>query len=124
MTHEPPFGSALRAHRDQIGMSQSRLGDRAGFDHSYVSRLESGERTPSRDAVWLLAEALGLSMAETDQLLALAGFVPDDPAILLSNWPALATLAGVLGDDRLSAAYRESIERQLAAIAEQARLLL
>lgn len=68
------FGSTLKQLREARRISQSRLGLEAGFDHSYVSRLESGARKPAREAVDQLADALNASPAERDQLLQSAGF--------------------------------------------------
>ena len=45
------FAPLLREYRDRRRLSQSRLAEAAGFDHSYVSRLESGTRMPTRDAL-------------------------------------------------------------------------
>jgi transcriptional regulator with XRE-family HTH domain len=60
--------------RERPRRSQSRLGLLAGFDHNYVSRLESGARTPSRDAIESLARVLEASTAERDRLLTTGGF--------------------------------------------------
>ena len=43
------FGSLLKTLRERHGVSQSKLAERADFDHSYVSRLESGARMPQAD---------------------------------------------------------------------------
>ena len=51
------FGVTLKRFREARRVSQSKLAERAGFDHSYVSRLESSARTPTRDAVEQLAGA-------------------------------------------------------------------
>jgi transcriptional regulator with XRE-family HTH domain len=83
-THPTPgaeFGSLLKAMREKARpfLSQSKLAELACFDHSYVSRLESGARMPTRDAVERLAEALGVSDAERRDLLQHAGFAPVSP---------------------------------------------
>jgi transcriptional regulator with XRE-family HTH domain len=57
------FGERLRAVRTAAGLSQSALaGD--GLSASYVSRLEAGQRTPSREIVHQLADKLGCSATE------------------------------------------------------------
>ena len=60
------FGGLLKAMREARRISQSKLAERADFDHSYVSRLESGARMPTRDAVERLASALTLAQSEED----------------------------------------------------------
>ncbi len=69
------FGRALRFAREQRAMSQSKLALAAGFDHSYVSRLESGSRQPTRDSVLTLSQVLKLDAGEEEELLHAAGFI-------------------------------------------------
>jgi len=71
------FGAVLKRMRAAHGLSQVRLGVRAGYDHSYIARLESGSRAPTRDAVSRFAEALDLAESEQDDLLLSAGFAPE-----------------------------------------------
>ena len=63
------FGATLRRFRKDRGISQTTLANRAGFDPSYVSRLEHGDRLPSRGTVNNLAVALACTDAEHDTLL-------------------------------------------------------
>src|SRR5215212_11471513 len=57
-----PFGDLLRRHRVLAGMSQEELAERAHLSARAISDLERGvKRTPRRDTVQLLVEALGLS---------------------------------------------------------------
>ena len=56
------FGDLLRHHRILCGMSQAELAERARLSARAISDLERGvKRTPSRETVWLLVEALELS---------------------------------------------------------------
>lgn len=116
------FGVQLKALREARRVSQSKLAERADFDHSYVSRLESGARMPTRDAVERLASALLLSQPEEDALLASAGFLPRDITSLLSDEPALGEVLDFLQDDAVPAEYRENMRQVLRLLAEQARL--
>jgi transcriptional regulator with XRE-family HTH domain len=68
------FPQLLKVLRESQGLSQSRLADMGDFDHSYVSRLESGQRLPTRATVHTLAKALGLGEEEEKTLLLSAGF--------------------------------------------------
>lgn len=111
------FGEALAAVRTsrpgtaRDHLSQSELAGAAGFDHSYISRLERDQRTPSREAVLLLGRVLQTTPAELDRLLIAAGFLPQDPAGLLAGEPELAAAWRVLHDpattDRDRAEFRE-----------------
>jgi DNA-binding XRE family transcriptional regulator len=56
------FGDLLRRHRVLGGMSQEELAERASLSARAISDLERGvKRTPRRDTVRLLVEALRLS---------------------------------------------------------------
>jgi transcriptional regulator with XRE-family HTH domain len=47
-----------------------------GVDHSFISRLESGTRGPSRETVLAIARALHLGDQERDELLLAARYAP------------------------------------------------
>lgn len=70
------FGSVLARIRKRAGLSQRTLGSMSGMDHSAISLLEAGDRSPSVSTVLNLAEALKLKpdMLQSFQLVAfLAG---------------------------------------------------
>ena len=92
------FASTLRTIRERHGVSQSTLADRADCDHSFVSRLESGKREPSRAMVDRFAEAMGLDQGDRDRLMLSAKFKANDKTYVLEN-SVLAHL-----DQRISAA--------------------
>src|SRR5687768_8085749 len=62
-------GSVLARFPARARLSQSKLAERADFDHSYISRIECGDRLPTRDALERLAEAMGLTPQEEGELL-------------------------------------------------------
>src|SRR4028119_1331882 len=71
------FGDLLRRHRVLAGMSQEELAERARLSARAISDLERGvKRTPRRDTVQLLVEALGLS-GETRTTFVTAAREPD-----------------------------------------------
>jgi transcriptional regulator with XRE-family HTH domain len=117
------FGLTLKRIRESGRTSQSKLAERAGFDHSYVSRLESGARTPTREAVIQLAEALGLDPAGQDSLLAAAGFLPREVSSLLAGEPEVTEVLNLLRDEALPEAYRLNMREVLRLLAEQAKLI-
>lgn len=118
------FGPVLKQFREDRRVSQSKLAERAGFDHSYVSRLESGARTPTRDAVQQLGEALGLERVQQDELLASAGFLPREVSSLLSGEPEITEVLGLLQNDDVPQAYRDSMRQVLRLLAVQAKHVL
>ena len=98
------FGATLRRLREQRGLSQAGLAKLAGYDHSYVGRLEAGTRQPTREAVerlgrWLLAGDGG----QVERLMLAAGFVPPGSTLAVS-WEEIV---GVL---RAAAALLEKLE--------------
>ena len=115
------FGIFLKRLREVRRVSQSKLAERADFDHSYVSRLESGARMPTREAVERLASALTLAQIEEDSLLAAAGFLPRDVSSLLSDEPVLGEVLDLLQNDSVPVEYRDNIRQVLRLLTEQAR---
>ena len=73
------LGQAIRAIREQVGLSQKELADAVGIDQSYMSMIESGQRcNPGTRIMARLAQALQVSI---DDLAARAGYLPqhDEP---------------------------------------------
>ncbi len=52
------FGAAVRARREELGLSQEALGYRAKVHRTYVSDVERGARNPTVKVIWKLADAL------------------------------------------------------------------
>ena len=61
---EKAFGQALRAIREEKGISQERLALDAGFDRTFVSLLERGLRSPTIRTVVKLAVILQVQPSE------------------------------------------------------------
>ena len=58
------FGAVVRARRTALGLSQEALASRAGCDRQSIIRLETATHSPSLDRIFVLADALELSMTE------------------------------------------------------------
>lgn len=54
------FGKHLRKLRDERGLTQEGLADRAGLHFTYVGQIERGIRNPSLINLQRLAKALGV----------------------------------------------------------------
>lgn len=115
------FSTALRQSRERQRLSQSRLAAAAGFDHSYVSRLESGTRTPTRDAVVKLGDALTLDDIQSDALLAAAGFMPDRIENLLAAEPVVGEMLGILQNGAIPDDVREDLRAAISLLIRQAQ---
>lgn len=70
-----PLARMLRQYRDMHRMSQTRFAEYLDFDHSYISRVESGTRTIHPDNIPMLAERLQID--EAHLALAICGIDPD-----------------------------------------------
>lgn len=70
-----PFGQWLRACRESRALSQHELAERWGCSTSFVSRVESGAKTPSSDSLVTLAKVLG---HDPVKLQLRAGILPAD----------------------------------------------
>lgn len=64
-----PTGELLRRYRSDAELTQEELAERAGLSARAIRALEAGaRRSPRRDTLRLLAEALGLAPDERDRL--------------------------------------------------------
>lgn len=68
------LGQAIRAIRQEAGLSQKEVAKAAGIDQSYLSMIESDQRhNPGTRIMARLAQALQVSL---DELAARAGYLP------------------------------------------------
>lgn len=109
-----PFRLTMIQYRRRYGLSQAALAQRMGFDQSSVSRLESGQRKPSRGTVQTMSDAMGLDRDRRRRLFASAGFVPN-----VDDEPLLADLARFLADDAASPAAKSWVWETLAFVLGQ-----
>ena len=57
-------GQRVRRFREERGWSQRQLANESGMNHSAVSRIESGDNTPTARSVRDLARAFGIKPEE------------------------------------------------------------
>jgi transcriptional regulator with XRE-family HTH domain len=78
-------GPALRYYRERRGWTLHELQDVSGVSYTQISRLETGEsRSPRKDTVRALADALGVDMNDLVIYDKPYG-VPDDPGLTEEN---------------------------------------
>lgn len=58
------IGERLRAARREAGLTQIQLGERVGRDHRTIHRWEYAQRIPDLSDLLLLADALGVPLAD------------------------------------------------------------
>jgi transcriptional regulator with XRE-family HTH domain len=112
------FRGLLKRHREARRWSQERLAAEAEMDHSLVSRLESGQRSPTRDAIGKLARGLELAPEQKDRMLIAAGFFPDQPENALSDEPAITRIYRILRDEKTPQPVRDNLRQLLNNLTE------
>lgn len=55
------FGKVLREYRQRAGLSQEGLADAADLDRTFIGMLERGQRQPTLESLFRIADALGVS---------------------------------------------------------------
>ena len=58
------LGQRLRALRKQHGLSQERLGERAGLSGKFIGEVERGEKSISIDSLYRVAQALEIPLRD------------------------------------------------------------
>ena len=58
------FGLVLRQLRQSRGLSQEQLGFESGYHRTYISLLERGQKSPSLQTIFKLAEVLKVEPSE------------------------------------------------------------
>lgn len=77
----PHIGVLIRERREELGLSQGKLAQRAGISTAQISRLESGERSdPGFEAIVRIASALDTSLDD------LARPLREEPGVDGDTW--------------------------------------
>jgi transcriptional regulator with XRE-family HTH domain len=58
------FGARVRARRQELGLSQEALADRAGLHWTFIGQVERGQRNLSLHNILKLAVGLGVDAGE------------------------------------------------------------
>jgi len=78
------LGTAIRTKRNDLGISQEELADRAGLHRTYISDIERGARNLSLESIDKLAQALHISIASLFKITA-EPQTSDDPEQIVSS---------------------------------------
>jgi transcriptional regulator with XRE-family HTH domain len=54
------FGAALKAAREEAGLLQAQLAEKANLDSSYLSPLENNRKSPTLTTYFRLCQVLGI----------------------------------------------------------------
>ncbi|MCL4543613.1 MAG: helix-turn-helix domain-containing protein [Chloroflexi bacterium] len=111
------FPDLLHTFRERAGLSQNALARAVDINPGTINRLETGERAPTgREQVLQLAAGIGLGPADTNALVAAAGFAPQAYDTVGLDHPLLLAVAEFLG----SAAITSSAKKAFEHLVEQA----
>ena len=102
------IGQRIRQLRESRGMTQSQLQARSRVSRSYLSRIESGQMTPSLGTLEKISEALGVGLNRF--------FVPESNGESLLEDPFIQGLRPFLR--QLDFEQWQSILKRLAAISD------
>jgi transcriptional regulator with XRE-family HTH domain len=102
------IGNRVRQLREWRSMTQSQLQSRSKVSRSYLSRIESGQMTPSLGTLEKISEALGIGLNRF--------FLPENQGELMLEDPFIQNLRPYLR--QLESAQWQSILKRLAAITE------
>jgi transcriptional regulator with XRE-family HTH domain len=102
------IGQRIRQLRESRGMTQSQLQARSRVSRSYLSRIESGQMTPSLGTLEKISEALGVGLNRF--------FVPESTGEALLEDPFIQGLRPFLR--QLDWEQWQSILKRLAAISD------
>ena len=58
------FGKTLRSLREEAGLTQEEVADRADIHWTYLSQVEGGKRNPGLENIVYLAKAIGVTPSE------------------------------------------------------------
>jgi chromosome segregation and condensation protein ScpB len=125
---EPGLGSAgelagsVRARREQLGWSQSRLARASGVSRTVVNEVENGRRSPSLPTYDKLRRALGLDLAASLALLPTAAPAAPSERFLTTVAATLITTGRVELADA-AAALQVDATAVRAAVAQLANRL-
>lgn len=58
------FGAALKTAREEAGLLQAELAEKADLEKSYVSQLENNRKSPTLSTYFRICSVLGLKPSE------------------------------------------------------------
>lgn len=114
------FGGYLHELRRERAITIRHLAAAAGVHHTYISKLERGDRqAPEEAVVEALAAALQATPAQLDQLRWRAGLSPRGDGAPGSGDPTLTLVAEALGAPDAPQEQRDQLRQGLAQVVEE-----
>ena len=111
------FAQLLGKYVEASGMKQTRVASDASISYNYLQRLLAGDRNPSDQVVYKLAQALHLTAEQTGELLAAAGYAP--PIALLQPAASQTQTSTVLSASMEQSNPATRLAQQLYLLAQE-----
>ena len=111
------FAQLLTKCVDTSGMKQTHIASNAGISYNYLQRLLGGDRNPSDQVVYKLAEVLHLSAEQTGELLAAAGYAP--PMSLLQASPPKERENAILSAPSMETSQATRLAQELYRLTQE-----
>jgi transcriptional regulator with XRE-family HTH domain len=111
------FAQRLASYLETSGMKQTHVASAANISYNYLQRLLAGDRNPSDQVVYKLAQALHLSTEQTGELLAAAGHAP--PVTLLQATSAQKADTTLLSVSRTESDQATRLVQQFYRLAQE-----
>lgn len=64
------IGAAIRAERQNLGMTLRDVADPAGISFGYLSEIETGRKEPSSEIIEAVLQSLGIGVPELIEVVA------------------------------------------------------
>ncbi len=74
------FGTAVRRHREQLGITQRQLATRTRIARTYLADVERGARNPCLSIIVRIAQGMGLSLSTLFSTFEVIGAASPAPA--------------------------------------------
>ncbi len=116
------FAQLLGSYVEASGMKQTRVASDASISYNYLQRLLAGDRNPSDQVVYKLAQALHLSAEQTGELLAAAGYAP--PIALLQSATTQESASTVLSVSMVESDLATRLAQQFYLLAQEVPVAL
>src|SRR5215210_49676 len=93
MYDEMIFGQRVRQHRKELDMTQEDFAQRVGISTETVSKIERGERRPSKHVAERMAQVLELAVEDRAAFVRAARVLLTDTPELIDTPPAVVAPA-------------------------------
>lgn len=115
--------NVLTEMRDDRKMSMAELGRRSGVGHTTISRWESGQRNPTRDALDRACDAMALNARDRARLLSAFGYLFEEGGKPFYAEPVIQRAYAVITDQRYPEDFRNQLRASIAGVVNMTKFI-